>query len=108
MLSIVSRRLTVRTKLFGGFGVAVALLLALSALAFTSLGSLYTMMRAAERSAVLNDRVKTMEIALRQGLSGEVEAINADLLDDRLPDELEAAFARFRESLAEARDVALG
>jgi methyl-accepting chemotaxis protein len=98
------RRLTVRTKLFGGFGVAVGLLLIISALAYTSLGSLYSTTRAAEQSALLNDRVKTMEIAVRQGLYAEVEGINAGVTPI-VQEQIKAAFARFSESLAEARKL---
>ncbi len=102
-------RLTVRAKLFGGFGVAVVLLLVVSALAFTSLGSLSSTTSAATRAATLGNQIRSMEIALRQAQAIEYEALVVGYTDT-LRDQLAAVFEKnggnsFRESLAEARKL---
>ena len=68
-------RLTVRTKLYGGFGVAVVLLLLVSATAYVSLRTVTGKTSDVHMSALLDDAVMSMRIAMLESMDMESMAL---------------------------------
>ncbi len=64
-------RLDIRTKLFGGFGIAIILLLIVAVVAYISLSSVAGKTQEVENAAVLDDASMSMQIALLQGMDIE-------------------------------------
>jgi len=68
-------RLSVQNKLFGGFGVAIVLLLVVAGVAFMSLTSVADKTGGVQNAAELDDAVMSMHIALLEGMDIEGQAL---------------------------------
>ncbi len=68
-------RLTVQNKLYGGFGIAIALLLVISVIAYSSLSSVAGATSNVQNAAELDDAVMSMKIALLTGMDLESESL---------------------------------
>ena len=68
-------RLNIQNKLFGGFGIAIVLLIVVSVIAYISLGSLAGASEEIQTAAELDDAVMSMKIALLEGMDVEAQAL---------------------------------
>ena len=104
-------RLSLAAKLAAAFGITMLLLLAVTAVAVTRMGTLADRTADAKRGAILDEQIMSMEIAAREALDIEASAILSGAptaLDSRL----DAAWNRndgdaFAEALAEAKRLAV-
>jgi methyl-accepting chemotaxis protein len=101
--------LSLRTKLAGSFGVTLLLLVVLAVVASTSIGTLNDDTGKAAQGAFLDEQIMSMEIAVREALSLEAEAILDGEIDQKA---LDAAWISnggdaFGEALEQARGRAV-
>ena len=79
-------RLTIRNKLYGGFGITLGFLLIVSVIAYVSLGSVANGTADVQTAARLDDAIMSMQIALLDGqkiesaalASGDAAAVRAE------------------------------
>jgi methyl-accepting chemotaxis protein len=106
-----SRRLSLRSKLAASFGFTLLLLVVAAVVATTQMDALAERTSDARTGAILDEQIMSMEIATREALDIEAEAIldgDAPELDERHRAAWEANDGdAFAESLAEAREHAV-
>jgi methyl-accepting chemotaxis protein len=106
-----SRRLSLRSKLAASFGFTLLLLVVAAFVATTQMEALSDRTSDARTGAILDEQIMSMEIAAREALDIEAEAIldgDAPELDERHRAAWEANDGdAFAESLAEARKHAV-
>jgi hypothetical protein len=96
-------------KLFGAFGLTLALTLVVSAIAYISISGLFGTTRDAKRGAILDEQIMSMEIAMDALLDVESTALVYGY-DDSLVERVETAFTSndgdaFEEAFAQAREI---
>jgi methyl-accepting chemotaxis protein len=102
----------VQTKLLAGFALPVVFLIVVAIVGIRSMNALEHDTHAAGQSAALDEQIMSMEIAAREGLAIEAEAVvSADHHGGELDEKLDAAFVKndgdgFREALATAKEIA--